>query len=272
MALLKVKIELNKGRRGIKLEKLGKINAEIESFLQSLGNDVSLPKDNGEWLAINFENSSLIFDAEYQGQVTDYDILAFNEGFFTVQSYGADKEIKSNGISLKTLSQYAGIAKAIDIDEVVTFGIYQDEKIIRPIVLSKKEATNINEKIDQHIEYRGSFQGIPYSLTKGEKGYSFKLRRLVDNDLITCYFPKKMYQGIIPIFNRDDTIAYVAGLIKANKITRKIDSVNVEKIDIAPILKESDIDNFIGCAPDITGGLSTSEFINSIRDDNEQYQ
>ena len=63
-------MELNRGRVGIPLHKLANVFQETHQFLGMLGEDVHLPA-GGDWLALDFENQSLNFTAEYVGPVEE---------------------------------------------------------------------------------------------------------------------------------------------------------------------------------------------------------
>jgi hypothetical protein len=78
MAQIKLRIELNKGRTGAPLEKLGCVARQMERFLRALGADLNLETKRGEWLAINFKNGSVAWDATYQNDVTDAQFRRFN--------------------------------------------------------------------------------------------------------------------------------------------------------------------------------------------------
>jgi hypothetical protein len=62
MATLRIKLVLNEGRIGIPLEKLAGIATDTKEFLAMLATDLDLPGE--EWIAVNFENGSVIFDCE----------------------------------------------------------------------------------------------------------------------------------------------------------------------------------------------------------------
>jgi len=65
MSGISLKIQLNKGRHGIAMQKLAQIAEETEKFLESLAEDLHLNKT--EWIAENFENGSLVFEVHYAG-------------------------------------------------------------------------------------------------------------------------------------------------------------------------------------------------------------
>ena len=63
MADLRIPIVLNKGRKGIPLQKLARISYELQQFLGLLGEDLQIEMGAG-WLGTDFYNGSLGFTAE----------------------------------------------------------------------------------------------------------------------------------------------------------------------------------------------------------------
>ncbi len=69
MARLRIRIELNRGGVGVPLHKLSSVVHEAQKFFQMVAQDVHIEKNQGEWLAFDFDNESLNFTAEYVGPV-----------------------------------------------------------------------------------------------------------------------------------------------------------------------------------------------------------
>jgi hypothetical protein len=65
MARLRIKIELNPGGVGVRLDKLAKISEEFEKFLRSLAQDCGTSIELGEWLAKDFYDGSFGSMVEY---------------------------------------------------------------------------------------------------------------------------------------------------------------------------------------------------------------
>ena len=66
MSDLKVKLELNRGRVGVPLERLAKVAEEARKFLDMFADDVEL--GDGEWIAQQFTNGSVSFDNNFVGE------------------------------------------------------------------------------------------------------------------------------------------------------------------------------------------------------------
>jgi hypothetical protein len=268
MAEIRIKIELNKGRRGVFLHKLANIGQETEKYLRMLSEDVGLSISKGKWLAVDFENGSVAFFAECVEQASNEEEDIFNEAFISVADYDPTKDSPPSRIRPATLRQYAEIVNNIDDEESVGFGIHTHKKAT-PIewkYLSKPRADAIVYNIDRTVSYHGAIQGRVHSLTKGVKPPYIDVRDLVTGKLIKCYFERNIYDDIVKILKDPDAVIHISGKFQVNKMDRKIECINIDKIVQAETFNESDIDNFIGCSPDITGDLSTGEAIRKIRD------
>src|SRR5262249_11161966 len=135
MSRLRIRMELNRGGVGVPLHKLASVVEEAQKFFRMLGDDVHIDNDRGEWLGLDFDNKSLNFTAEYVGPVEPAQVREFYAAF--------------DGVTLMrraTIAQFARIADAIEEDELIGFGLYQNDQEIEPSEwrsLSKREALRI---------------------------------------------------------------------------------------------------------------------------------
>jgi hypothetical protein len=139
MARLRVRMELSRGVAGVPLEKLARLVDEAQKFFRLLAEDVQIGKDGGEWMGFDFHPKSLNFTAEFMGYVTPGQVREFQAAF--------------DGVTLlrrATIAQFAKIAGAIEENELIGFGLYQNDEETQPSEwrsLSKREALRINEEI-----------------------------------------------------------------------------------------------------------------------------
>ena len=139
MARLRVRIELNRGGVGIPLHKLSSVVEEAQKFFQMVAQDVHIEKNQGEWLAFDFDNGSLNFTAEYVGPVSAEQVRAFYAAFDGVTS-----------LRRATIYQFTRIANAIGEDELIGFGLYQSDQEAEPSewrCLSRRNALRIADEI-----------------------------------------------------------------------------------------------------------------------------
>ena len=68
MSELKIKLELNKGRKGVPIDRLAQVANEARKFFEMFAKDVEL--GDGEWVAEEFTNGSLGFDNTFVGEAS----------------------------------------------------------------------------------------------------------------------------------------------------------------------------------------------------------
>ena len=165
-------MELNRGGVGVPLHKLAHVVDEAQKFFRMLGEDVHIGMDKGEWLGFDFDNKSLNFTAEYVGRVDEAQIREFHAAF--------------DGVTLlrrATIAQFARIADPIGEDELIGFGLYQNDQETEPSEwrsLSKREALRITEEIRLLLDRVGDSGGasrIPAALDPNAAASLFKDRR-----------------------------------------------------------------------------------------------
>ena len=140
-------MELNRGGVGVPLHKLASVVDEAQKFFRMLGEDIHIDNGSGVWLGCDFDNKSLNFTAEYVGPVEPAQIREFYAAF--------------DGVTLlrrATIAQFARIANSIDEDELIGFGLYQNDQESEPSEwrsLSKLEALRITEEIRLLLDRTG---------------------------------------------------------------------------------------------------------------------
>ena len=268
MSQLKIRFEINPGRVGAPLDKLAQIAGEAELFLRMVCEDVGLKVPKGEWLATNFQNNSVDFDAVHSGDYGENNIHQFNGGILDVASYDPDRQKINGKIRAKTYSQYAKLGNALAVDEKIGIGVF-DNGNVEPTkwrYLDKAKAIKISATLQEKISYYGSIFGNIYTLFKGAKPQYFTLREHINGELVSCYFGADLYPDVIKALESRKANIYVHGLITAFRSARKIESVRVGKIMVAPVLSDKEYRRFFGAAPDITGSLTTEQYIDEARD------
>ena len=274
MATLRIKILLNKGRRGVPLHKLSKINAETERFLSDLGQDLKVIESSREWIAVHFEESgSVAYDIEHATVSDERSIERFNGSLDGITELRLD-EIPKTGleeVSSATIWQYTKIASALDTGEELDFGICRNGNGTPDWrTLSPKRAEEIRHVLNDTIEIYGSIQGIIVALTKDDdRKDRFFIRELSTGNRIKCSFAPDYYQKVVSLLGVRDQAVFVSGTMKLSRIARKVEEITLEKIESAPPYEKGDLERFFGSAPDITGDLSTSEYLEEIRSESE---
>lgn len=172
MARLRVRMELNRGGVGVPLAKLAHVVDEAQKFFRMLGEDVHIDEDSGEWLGFDFDHKSLNFTAEFVGPVAIEQVREFHAAFDGVTQ-----------LRRATIAQFARIADAIEEDELIGFGLYQNDQETQPSEwrsLSRREALRITEEIRLLLDRAGDSGAgsrIPAALDPSAAASLFRERR-----------------------------------------------------------------------------------------------
>lgn len=253
------------------MDKLATIAAETAQFLRMVVHDVD-QSIVGTWIARDFDNNSVDFTAQYMADISAEQVIECRRALADTMINFLNLEGGSK-VSRATRLQYAKIAKPIAPDEAVRFGLLDDEQAEPSewLILSKEVANEIEQRLtlSDRIEFAGSIQGIIHSLFIGADRPHFRTRELYSDDLITCYYPRGLYDDLAYALRKEGTIIHIAGWVGASRTTRKVQWINVERLEPAEEYRSGDIDNFVGCAPNATGDLTTEEFLDLIRNEEE---
>jgi hypothetical protein len=270
MARIKVRLELNKGRIGAPLGKLGDISRQAERFLRSLATDVRIEGKAEEWLAVNFRNGSVNFDAEFQGEITPAEVDALNRNLGFLADYDPDSEGANGVVSERTALEFARIGTLIAPDEVIGLGIYgRDRARLKWRRISYAATAEMRARLEAPVPAYSSVQGIIHSLQKEARDPFFRVRELATDALISCYYPMRLYGDVVEALRERTTVLHVAGDTVFDRATRMIARLNVDRIAKSRMLSSEEFEQFFGSAPDFTGDLSTDDYIDEIRGDAE---
>ncbi len=265
MARLRIRIKLNPGGVGAQLDKLAEVSSKTDQFLRLLANDVNLPIKKGDLVAVGFENSSVSFDVEYVGVAEERQVNVYNTNLEKVVKYGSSPIKDLGPVRPQTLASYAAIADPIASDEKIDIGIYNGEDTPKWNILSKTVSKQILETLHP-IHYEGAIQAIIHSAVFEGK-LSFKARELSSELLITCYAPESLYEDIMKTLESRGAVVHIYGTVRASRITKQIEEINVRTLRKAAKLTRSELDQLWGSAPNFTGTLSTEAYIDRLRED-----
>ncbi len=269
MGTIRVKIELNKGRRGIPIQKLSKINEEIDMFVRSLAKDLDLETIPKEWIAHNFQNGSVAFEIECQREASRNQVVNFTAGVREATDVSQNKLEKVSICSTQTLRQFARIADPIEPDETIDFSTYDDEKSSKPIEtfsFTRKRAETVKNIVDKVIEYEGSIFGTIHLLNNGANPPYFDLRDLVSGGLVKCYYNNdKVYRDVVKALNEKKAKLYASGLIRVLVLGRKVEWIKVKRIELAPKYKDGDINKLHGSLKNLGKNFDTNKYLAEYR-------
>lgn len=269
MSKLRIRIKLNPGGAGVRMDKLAKVSGETETFLRFLATDLGIAVSIGDWVAKEFTNSSVEYSAELARSVYEADRGAFNGaiGYFTdfsPQVTRPDRRFKP-----RTYKQFVDIGKHLDTDEVMGIGLFPNElaDTVEWKRVERQPALELEKALLTPLEYEGAVFGRLGTWYR-ESDY-FDLRDLSSESIVKCRYTKSMYRTVYELFEDKDAIVSVAGRIRADRIERTAKEISVRKVKARRPLSEKEFESFFGVAPDMTGEEPTSAFIERQRGDGE---
>ena len=263
MAELRIPVLLNKGRRGIPLQKLARISYELQQFLQLLGEDLDIKLGTG-WLGTGFYEGSFGCTIEKVDPVEDRQAKAFKQAFRNVAKRNPDVRVRPS-----TIRQYTRIAEPMDLGEMVEFKLPKsetDEQNEEWCELTKQEALLIASEVQSTVRSHGGVQGVIHSVFFRASPPHFQLRELSTGELVKCiYSSRKQYDELANALKKQNAVIHVYGVIKTDLVNRQIEELRVDTIELADSFSKEDLDRFVGCAPTMLGEHSLQDFIDHVR-------
>lgn len=270
MAQIRVRIELQRPEQGIELAKLQRLALEAQKLLRMLADDVAVGDAQGKWTAKDFYNQGVGFDAEYE--LVDVDQVQADEylaAIAQVATVGENEKFAVRGVSAATVVQAARLALVADQGETIRVGVPTVSDDGQPLIdwkpLHRVRADQIVAFFDQRIEYRGMLQGVIHSLYKESNPAYFDLRDLASGELVKCYYSPDHYTDVHRALEKKDGVVLVAGWIRARRLDKVIEHLDVQRIRATRPLDADELKAFFGSAPGWTGDLTSDQFIEKAR-------
>ena len=264
---LRIRVELNKGRRGIPIRKLSAITHETLKFLGMLCEDLGAEDVAKDWLATNFENNSVDFDCEMPAGLNEDQAELGRAALRFIMGHAAFDPSVAVRIRSSTRLQYSALANHIDPDEVIRFGLYSngENKPKEWFELDKSTAETITEETPPTAQYYGEIQGIIHSLLKESDHPKLVVRELSTRALIDCFFAIDLYEVAVDTLHEREGVVFVEGIVTENRARGIVESIEVKGFRKAPEFNPNDIEAFVGKYPNATGGLKTEIYIKKFR-------
>ena len=252
MANVKVRLILNKGRHGAPLAKLGKIAEQLERFLRSLATDSQIETKPGEWVAANFTNSSVEYDAEYLGDVNAGEAQVFTRSLEFLADYDPEGEGLNGMVSDNTALEYARIGALIDPDEHIGLGIYPTRGGGQPKwrTITYHRMASLRREIETPLPTYGAVQGILYAWFKEARAPSFQIRELSTDALVRVHYPSSLYAEVAKAVQERTTMLMVAGDMALDRATRQPTEMTADRIERIGMLSAAEFESFVGSAPE----------------------
>lgn len=250
MATLKVRLRVNSGRVGTPLYKLGKISEQVERFLRALAADCDVETKSNQWLALDFKNGSVEYDAVYQGDVSFGAAQYFARSLEFLADYNAAGEGLNGIVKTETALEFAKLGALIDPDEDIGLGIYPDRggaPTWRRVTYAK--AAGIRRELEQPLPTYGAVQGILHAWFKEAKEPSFQLRELSTDALIRVLYKPPLYADVARAVQERTTMLIISGDMLYDRATRSAIEMRAEKIDRQAMVSNGEFEAFFGSAP-----------------------
>ena len=266
MSRLRIRMVLNEGGEGAPLGQIIDVSREFERFLRYLAEDSGIAVSRKDWVAREFENSSVRFNVEAPESADEREIEEFNRKFAAVDSFDADAAGLPAGIRFITVLQYAKAADALAAHENVSFGLYHanGDKPFEYKRLSKLKANELQQRLNERAVFKTTVQGTMHNI--GIEESYFNLRERKSGRLLRCDYPAALYDEVHEASASPDTLVYVRGHVSQRRVDRYIESVKVQQVRAAPAFPDV-FNNLFGKYPDYTLGQSTEDFVDKSWDD-----
>lgn len=264
MTTPKIKIQLNKGKRGVELEKLAGIAKETAKFLISLSVDLGQPE--AEWVAYNFENGSVCFEVESKRDLV-VDPVLWKEALHSVMANDLSDAELAVRIRPETRARYFDISRVLPETDYVNFGIFQngDASNMEWHRLDKGVAGTAATALAPKTESHGEIQGIVHAFFKETKTPKLVMRELASRSLVDCYFEEQMYAHAVELLRDKDGVIFVEGTVSESE-AGDITEIRVSDFTPAPEFDEGWLESKIGAFPGaLTGTQDAAEALDQFR-------
>ena len=267
MSNIRIRVCLNEGRRGVPLHKFSQVVSELDKFLIMVGEKIGVQKESNKWLTYDFANGSGIFTNELAAVVEVERRNTFNRTIEAILELKAGSPHDEILLPIELLVQYSKVTAPLDIDELVNIGLFDDDESTEPrwIKSNKLQIESALNEIEKEAVYIGSILGATHLLNKGADDPYFQIRDIVTGYLIKCIYDRSDYSRVAALFQKQDSLVYVRGLVKADLISKRVVEVNADDFEVAPGFNSDDLEKFIGRCPRFTGDLSTTKFVTRAR-------
>ena len=252
------------------MSKLADLSRETQKLFRMLSEDVGVGAADGTWIALDFYNQGIGFDAEYQlVDIGEEQAAAYAQAVEQIAHVDAETHWTVRGVRPVTLVQCARVAMLADEGETVRLGTYRDSHNVGWESLTKERAIALIQHYEEWIEYRGMLQGIIHSLYKESTPPYFILRDLASRELIRCVFKPEDYSEVYRNLERKNGVVLVSGWIQASRLDRRVAELRMERMQSTKPLDTEALKQFFGSAPGWTGDLTSDEFIDSVRNERD---
>jgi len=276
MSKFRIRIKFNPGRHGAPLDRFGEFTEQVEKFLRSLTTDLGLSVKKGQWVASNFKNGSVAFDSEYAGAIDDTQMVSGNNILNSLLGGNPAAAIGRGVLSYGTAAEFSKISKSIAPDEHFLIGLYSpneedsEEEPSEWKEVSYRRMSELKALLEAPLLSSGVIQGIIHAWHFGAEPPFFNVRELSMGRLIRCeYTSQEMYHKVHEATENEGAVVLVYGDMEWDKATNSIVRLSVTDIESTKSLTPKNFDALFGAVPEYTGSMTTDEYIEWVRGDED---
>jgi hypothetical protein len=248
------------------MAKLGKISEQAEKFLKLLAADCEIETQPGEWLAVNFSNGSVEYDAEFQGDVNIGAAHIFTRNLEFLADFDPNSEGLNVAIRPATALEYARIGSFIDPDEEIGLGIYApdapDARAPKLRSITYRAAAALRREIETPVPAYGSVQGILHAWFKEAREPNFQLRELSTDTLVRVYYTSALYPDVAKAVQERTTMLIVSGNMLFDRATGLAAELRADRIELTKMMSTAEFEEFFGSAPDFVAEIDDETWAN----------
>lgn len=242
------------------MAKLGKIAEQTEKFLRAFAADLGVDVKAGDWLAADFKNSSVDYQAEFPREVSPAVAQIFASGLETLADYDPETEGLNGRVSEHVALEYSRIGTLLDPDEIIRMGIippHASNPRWRDITYSA--LSSIRREMEQPVTAYGSMQGIMHAWFKEAREPHFQLRELSTDYLVKVFYSNEQYERVARAVQERNSTLIVAGMILFDKVTKQATELRAEQIETMAMMTPNEFDEFFGSAPRFEASYSDGD-------------
>ncbi|MDI3335655.1 hypothetical protein QKW60_04515 [Defluviimonas aestuarii] len=255
MAKLRIRFVINKGRQGAPLGKLGSIQIQADKFLRAISVDCGVPAKPGEWLAADFANGSVMFDATYQGAVDPGIAQVFEYKMEVLADFDSERDGLNGIIRESTALEYAKIGRLIDPDEEIGIEIFPHRGgMPKRRTITYQKSQTLTAKVEAPIPAYGSVQGVIHAWVKGAAQPYVQIRELSTNELVKVEYSQAHYSQISKAMEEKNAVVMVSGECSYDQITHDILRMRLDRLSKTANLTTLDFDALFGSFPEFDQG------------------
>jgi hypothetical protein len=267
MSLLRLRVQIDKGSESVPLSRIVSFTEKLDGFLRALGQDIGIDESDNQWCASRFKDGSFMYTA---GPVGDYSKAIQQRFNVSAAAFlaGDENTLDELRVSDKARVEFAQVAHAAR-NGSTRLGLYRSDKATRPkwFALQKGMGEVVSSKVRRSHSYLGSVQGYIATLHAEANPPHIWIREFPSQQRVRCNVGRAHIPRIAELLKDPDALVAIWGRVTVDKIDGGVE-LQAGRFRKCPTpLSDREFNSIIGMRPNMTGDLSTAEFIDLFRGD-----